>query len=118
MQASERPSFPNLASPLSRPDTTLLHWSEKNLETHRVANRLGADLSCTLKLYRKEQLGYVASNNGESLYCNAPLLDKLKPLALNNQTLTLCCEQIRNTSASEGWTLKIVILLFIKNVNF
>ena len=60
---TERPSFQDIVTLLSLPDTKLLKWSEEDKSVHLEAATLGADLLCGEELYKDLQTRY----QGESL---------------------------------------------------
>ena len=60
---TERPSFQDIVTQLSLPDTKLLKWSEEDKSVHLEAVTLGADLLCGEGLYKDLQTRY----QGESL---------------------------------------------------
>ena len=53
-----RPSFTDISTNLSLPDTELLKWSEEDKSTHPGADKLGADLLLAQDLYRDLQDTY------------------------------------------------------------
>ena len=55
---SNRPSFAEISTNLSLPDTELLKWSEEDKSTHLGADKLGADLLLAQDLYRDLQFIY------------------------------------------------------------
>ena len=60
---TERPSFQDIVTLLSLPDTKLLKWSEEDKSVYPEATTLGADLLCGEGLYKDLQTHY----QGESL---------------------------------------------------
>ena len=58
----KRPSFADISTELSLPDTELLKWSEEDKSTHPEADKLGAELICAQNLYRDLQILYEESN--------------------------------------------------------
>ena len=59
---SGRPTFQNIVTQLSRPDTKLLKWSKEDESVHPEADKLGADLLCGEELYKDLQLKYMYKN--------------------------------------------------------
>ena len=54
----KRPTFADVSTNLSLPDTELLKWSEEDKSTHPGADKLGADLLLAQDLYRDLQVLY------------------------------------------------------------
>ena len=58
----KRPTFSDISTNLSLPDTELLKWSEEDQSTHPGADKLGADLLVAQDLYRDLQVLYKQSS--------------------------------------------------------
>ena len=55
---AKRPSFADISTNLSLPDSELLKWSEVDKSTHPGADKLGADLLLAQDLYKDLQVLY------------------------------------------------------------